>query len=177
MTLMLLVCVLAAEPAPAGEAPAAAAQAEKVDKAVETGAAPATAAPPVIPPADVPDDVVRADESIGFTLLRTLIVLGMVVMMAYVSLNWGLRRFLGIKPPTGGGGVVAVLERVSLDQRHALFVVKAAGEYLLVGGSEGSLSLISKLDTAEVEKLRAQAPVPLTLSPFLQKLLTRKGTK
>lgn len=134
--------------------------------------------PPAIPPADVPDDVTRADESIGFTLFRTLIVLGLVVMMAYVSLNWGLRKMLGIKGPAGrGGAVVSVVERVSLGQRHSLFVVKAAGEYLLVGGTDASLGLISKLDTAEVEKLRAEQPAPLTLSPFLQKLLTRKGTK
>ena len=134
---------------------------------------------PAIPPADVPDDVRNAaDESMGFLLFRTLIVLGMVVMMAYVSLNWGLRKFLGIKPAAGGGGaIVSVVERVALDQRHSMFVVKAAGEYLLVGGADGTLALISKLDTAAVEKVQAEKPAPLQLSPLLQKLLSRKGTK
>ena len=103
---------------------------------------------------------------------------GVVVMSIYVSLNWGLRKMLGIKGPTFGGSVVSVIERVPLDQRRSLFVVKAAGEYLLVGGGDQTVGLISKLDPVEVEKLRAEKPTPgLTLSPFLQKLLARKGTK
>jgi flagellar biogenesis protein FliO len=95
-------------------------------------------------------------------------------MLAYVSLNWGMRRILGIRMPGPGGSLVSVVERIPLDQRRSMFVVKAAGEYLLVGGAEQSLNLISKLDTAEVEKLQAQqrsAQPALTLSPFLQKLL------
>ncbi len=175
MTLLLLASLLAAEPATNTPAP----EAQKVEPAPAPAPAPAPTVVPPIPPADVPDDITKADESVGFMLFRTLVVLGMVVMIAYVSLNWGLRKVLGLKPVSGGGGgsVLEVVERVPLDQRHALFVVKAAGEYLLVGGADSSLGLISKLDTAEVEKLRAVKPQPLQLSPFLQKLLTRKGTK
>lgn len=180
MTLLLLASLLAAEPAPQTPAPDAPADAQKAEAPAPAPApAPTPTVVPPIPPADVPDDITKADESVGFMLFRTLIVLGMVVMIAYVSLNWGLRKVLGLKPVSGGGGgsVLEVIERVPLDQRHALFVVKAAGEYLLVGGADTSLGLISKLDTAEVEKLRAVKPQPLQLSPFLQKLLTRKGTK
>ncbi len=176
MTLLLL-AVLAAEPAAPAPAPPEAEKAEAAPAPAVAPAAPVVAAPtPSIPPADVPDEVLKeTDESMGFLLFRTLIVLGMVVMMAYITLNWGLRRVLGLKAPSMGGNVVTVLERVPLDQRHTLFVVKAASEYLLVGGADGSLGLISKLDTAEVDKLRAEQPPPLTLSPFLQKLLARKG--
>jgi hypothetical protein len=57
-----------------------------------------------------------------------------------------------------------------------LFVVRAAGEYLLLGGGDGGIALVSKLDPAEVERLqREKPPAPLALSPFLQKLLTRRG--
>ncbi|MBL8949397.1 MAG: flagellar biosynthetic protein FliO [Myxococcaceae bacterium] len=172
MTLLLL-AVLAAEPA---------APEVMVPAQVPSLRAPAPATPvssttgPAIPPADVPEEVMReADESMGFLLFRTFVVLGLVVMLAWVSLNWGLRRMLGLKGPSSGGNVVNVIERVPLDQRHTLFVVKAASEYLLVGGADGSLGLISKLDTAEVDRLRAEQPAPLTLSPLLQKLLARKG--
>ncbi|MBK7860057.1 MAG: flagellar biosynthetic protein FliO [Archangiaceae bacterium] len=176
MTWLLLASLLSAEPAPPAAAAAANGEPAKVEK-IDPAPAAAPAVIPPIPPADVPEDLTRADESLGFTLFRTLVVLGLVVMLAWVSLNWGLRKLLGIKAPVLGGGVVSVVERVSLDQRRSLFVVKAAGEYLLVGGTDASLGLISKLDAAEVEKLRAAVPPPLTLSPFLQKLLTRKGTK
>ena len=178
MTLLLLASLLAAEPAPltAPEAEKAAAPLVVPQPRAAVVVAPTA---PAIPPADVPDEVSRAaDESMGFLLFRTLVVLGLVVMLAYVSLNWGLRKMLGLKGPSGGGGsVLSVIERVPLDQRHALFVVKAAGEYLLVGGGGESLGLIAKLDTAEVDKLRAERPAPLTLSPLLQKLLAKKGSK
>src|SRR5206468_186560 len=105
-------------------------------------------------------------------------VLGIVVMSIYISLNWGLRKMLGIRPASQGGSVISVIERVPLDQRRSLWVVKAANEYLLVGGAEAGLGLIARLDAAEVEKLRAVPPsAGLTLSPFLQKLLLKKGNR
>ena len=117
------------------------------------------------------------DLGYGWILLRTMVVLGLVVGLIYLTLNLGLRRLMGIKGPAGGrASVVTLLERLPLDQKRALFVVRAAGEYLLIGGGDGSLSLISKLDSAEVERLqREKPPSPLALSPFLQKLLTRRG--
>lgn len=118
------------------------------------------------------------DLSLGWVLVRTMLVLGMVVVLAWLTLNVGLRRLLGIKA-VGGPSMVQVLERVPLDQRRSLFVVEAAGEVLLIGGSDNSLSLLSKLDRAEVDRLRAEraAQQPVQLSPLLQKLLGRKGAQ
>lgn len=123
------------------------------------------------PPGLGPDD----DLSVGWTLLRTMLVLGIVVALAWLTLNVGLRRLMGIKPVVGTP-VITVLERVALDQKRALFVVEAAGEVLLIGGGEGSLSLLTKLERAEIDKLqRAREGSGVQLSPFLQKLLGRKG--
>ncbi len=141
-------------------------------------------APAVAPPAR--DDLAspswneaqgNEDFGYGWVLLRTLVVLGIVLAVIYLTLNFGLRRLMGLKGlPSGHASVVTLLERVPLDQKRALFVVKAAGEYLLVGGADGGLSLIAKLDAAEVERLqRERVATPLALSPFLQKLLTRRG--
>nr|WP_274621897.1 flagellar biosynthetic protein FliO [Myxococcus fulvus] len=73
--------------------------------------------------------------------------------------------------------VVSVVERLPLDPKRALFVVKAADEYLLVGGGEAGLQLLSKLDAEAVERIRAQRPQTnvVPLSPFLQKLLSRRS--
>lgn len=139
--------------------------------------APAVAPPVVIPEPDIPrseppfdsDD----DMSVGWTLLRTMSVLGIVIALAWLTLNVGLRKLMGIKPVIGTP-VVSVLERVPLDQKRALFVVEAAGEVLLIGGGEGSLSLITKLERSEIDKLRKAQNAPVQLSPFLQKLLGRK---
>lgn len=117
------------------------------------------------------------DMSLGWTLVRTLLVLGIVVALIYLSLNFGLRRLMGLRGPAGGGvSLVTLLERLPLDQKRALFVVKAAGDYLLIGGGEQELSLIAKLDPEEVERVVRERPSPtVTSSPFLQKLLAKRG--
>jgi flagellar protein FliO/FliZ len=127
-------------------------------------------AEPEIPKSE-PPELAAEEFSVGWTLLRTMIVLAMVVALAYLTLNIGLRKLLGIKAPVGTS-VVTVLERVALDQKRSLFVVEAAGEVLLLGGAESALSLITKLDRTEVERLKTVPPAsPVQLSPFLKKLL------
>ncbi|MGQ0505338.1 MAG: FliO/MopB family protein [Myxococcaceae bacterium] len=118
----------------------------------------------------------EAESGMGAMLFRTFLVLGIVVLAIYLTLNFGLRRMMGLKAPAGkGAGLITVLERVALDQRRALFVIKAANEYLLVGGGEAHLNLICKLSTEEVDQLRAQPVSPQVMSPFLEKLLSRKN--
>jgi flagellar protein FliO/FliZ len=139
--------------------------------------APIVAQPAVIPEPEIPksEPPFDSDEemSVGWTLLRTMAALAIVVALAWLLLNVGLRRLMGIKPVMGMP-VVSVIERVPLDQKRALFVVEAAGEVLLIGGGEGSLSLLAKLDRSEIDKLRKVQNAPVQLSPFLQKLLGRK---
>ena len=134
---------------------------------------PGRLAEPEIPRSE-PPELAAEEFSLGWTLLRTMIVLAMVVALAYLTLNVGLRRLLGIRAPIGTS-VVTVLERVTLDQKRSLFVVEAGGEVLLIGGGDSALTLITKLDRTEVDKLRSAAPSsPVQLSPFLRKLLGRK---
>ena len=57
-------------------------------------------------------------------------VLGIVVALAYLTLNVGLRKLLGIRTTGGARGLVEVLERVPLDQKRVLFVVRAGDELL-----------------------------------------------
>ncbi|MBL0693285.1 flagellar biosynthetic protein FliO [Comamonas sp. JC664] len=117
-------------------------------------------------------------ENLGWALVRTLLVLGVVVASIYLTLNVGLRKLMGLQGAAmGRQPLVSVVERLPLDQRRSLFVVKAADEYLLVGGGEGGLQLLSKLDVEAVERIRAQRPQTnaVSLSPFLQKLLSRRS--
>ena len=129
-------------------------------------------AEPEIPRSEPPELAVE-DFSLGWTLIRTMIVLAVVVALAYLTLNIGLRRLLGIRAPLGTS-VVTVLERVTLDQKRSLFVVEAGGEVLLIGGGDSGLSLISRLDRTVVDKARVATSAPVQLSPFLRKLLGRK---
>jgi flagellar protein FliO/FliZ len=113
----------------------------------------------------------------GALLLRTLLVLGIVVALIYLVLNVGLRRLIGLG--AGGasrGGMVKVLERVPLEPRRSLYVVESAGEFFLIGAAEGGLTFLSKLDAAEVQRLKTErADRPGGLTPFLERLKARQG--
>jgi flagellar biogenesis protein FliO len=119
-------------------------------------------------------------ESIGWSLVRTVLLLLAVLASIYLTLNVGLRRLMGLQGiAVGRKSLVSVVERVPLDQRRTLLVLKAADEYLLVGSSgEGGLQLLSKLDTQAVERIQAERAQPpsnvVPMSPFLQKLLSRR---
>ncbi len=185
--LLLCASLLLALPVGAAEAPAAA-PATPASAQAPAAQAPAAESPSAIdapgplfpmeglePAADgrVPEE----PESLGWMLMRTLLLFGLVVLSIYLTLNVGLRRLMGLQGvPMGRPSVVSVVERVALDQRRTLFVLKAADEYLLVGGGESGLQLLSKLDTASVERIRTERPpAPVVpLSPFLQKLLARR---
>jgi flagellar biogenesis protein FliO len=167
----------ASEPQPS-TAPAAApaAVAAPAPAAVEAPK-PVTPAPDIeLPRSELPDALKDdAGESMTWALFRTFVVLGLVIMIVWLSLNFGLRRLVGLKGPLGGASVVTVLERIPLDQKRALFVVKAAGEYLLLGSGEGNLGLVAKLDAAEVEKLMQRTEGGPALSPLLARLLSKKN--
>lgn len=124
---------------------------------------------------DKKDEAAPEAEGLGVQLIKTLFMLAVVVGLIYLVLNVGLRKMMGLKgaPLGGAGGVVSVIERIPLEQRRTMFVVKAAGEYLLVGTSEGGMATLAKLDTAEVERIqRERGSAPAQLSPFFQKLLS-----
>jgi flagellar biogenesis protein FliO len=106
-----------------------------------------------------------------------LLSLGAIVALIYLALNVGLRRLMAARGlPFARSGLVKVVERVMLDPKRALFVVHAAGDYLLLGGGDEGLSLIARLDSGEVERLLRQPnPSPARSSAFLQKLLSRRG--
>ncbi|MFY0569534.1 FliO/MopB family protein [Archangium lansingense] len=186
----LLVAPLARAEAPASSAPLASADARA--SSTEPPKSPAPAAQAATPaqaavqqpsasdelgaPA-LPPGMEEEPESLGWMLTRTLLLFGAVVASIYLTLNVGLRKLMGLQGvPAGRPSVVSVLERVPLDQRRTLFVLKAADEYLLVGGGESGLQLLSKLDTAAVERIRSERPPSnvISLSPFLQKLLARR---
>jgi flagellar biogenesis protein FliO len=176
---LLLAPPVASAEAPAPAAPAA--EAKAAAPAATPAAAPVVTAPPgsnLPDPFATPQEPAEEPESMGWTLVRTVALLLAVLASIYLTLNVGLRKLMGLQGVAAGRqSLVSVVERVALDQRKTLFVLKAADEYLLVGSGEQGLQLLSKLDTQAVERIRSERP-PATnvipLSPFLQKLLSRR---
>lgn len=113
----------------------------------------------------------------GWLLVQTLIMLGGVVALAYLVLNVGLRKLLGLaKVPGGVPAVLKVLEKMPLEPKKSLVLVKAGEAYLLLGLSDQAVSLVARLEKDEVERMQSVSTAgPSQPSPFLTKLLSRRG--
>lgn len=127
------------------------------------------------PFAATPPDPAPEPESMVGTLFRTFLVLGVIVGLIYITLNFGLRKMMGVRGVSlGKASLVKVVERIPLDPKRTLFVIEAAGEYLLVGGADTNLNLIAKLPPEEVARVIAERKVATARPhPFLQRLLSR----
>ena len=69
----------------------------------------------------------------GAVLLEALISLGAVCLLAWVLLRWASRLRIH-----GRGGTLQVLERVPLDARRSLVLVRVGESVLLLGLGEGA---------------------------------------
>jgi flagellar biosynthetic protein FliO len=90
----------------------------------------------------VPDGT-EPPPSFGWEALQMLLALGLVCVLAWVALNWGMRRLMRMTP---GKGMVKVHERTAIEPRKALYVVEVAEQFYLVGAAESGMNLIATLD-------------------------------
>ncbi len=102
-----------------------------------------------------PRDAGEQPEGMGLLLVKMVLGLGVTLGAIYLSLAYVARRLQQL--PGSRGTVVKVVERLPLEPRRTLFVIEAAGEYLLVGAGEGPMSLIAKLDAEKARAMMAQA--------------------
>ncbi len=89
----------------------------------------------------------------GALMLTSLVVLVLVCVVAWVALRLVARWLEGRRM----GGGVSVVARVPLEPRRALYVVEAGGRRLLIGSSEGGVSLVTELDAVEAPAVDASA--------------------
>lgn len=127
--------------------------------------------------------VERPLPSFASQLIQMVFMLGAVVAFAYLVLGKLLPRFFGMSEagrramlaaPTRG--VVEVIDRLPLDPRRALLVVRVGGDYFLVGLAGENMSLLSRLDDSELN-LPAEKPLEPKLATRFQRLLERRHEK
>jgi flagellar biogenesis protein FliO len=93
-------------------------------------------------------------------LIKMVLMLGAVCVLAYLLLGKLLPRAMSLTT-TGrramlaapSRGVVEVVDRLALDQRRALLVVRVGQELFLVGLADQGISLLSRLDPESVGAL------------------------
>lgn len=102
----------------------------------------------------------------GEMLVGSLLVLGVVCLVAWIVVRVGTRGFWRPR----GAGVLDVVARVPLEPRRSLYVVEVAGKTLLVGTSEMGLSVLSELDAERVRSDLAR-PSPRSFAEALRSVL------
>lgn len=106
-------------------------------------------------------------------MLTSLVVLVLVCVAAWVALRLVARWLEGRR--VGGG--VSVVARVPLEPRRALYVVEAGGRRLLIGSSEGGVSLVTELPPESAEEAGVEvavAPRPRGFAELVAMAINRR---
>jgi flagellar protein FliO/FliZ len=81
-------------------------------------------------------------------------------LLVVVALMWGMaklaRRPLGIRR---GGGLIEVLGRQQLSRGASVAVVRVADKAMVLGVTDGQVSLIAETDLTAIEEYQPETPV------------------
>lgn len=152
MSLPAALCLAAAEAA--GTPPAGGYLSDELGK-LDTGAA----AAPVSAPSLLPTLL-----NVAFSLA---FVLGLVLLAYWLLLKWRDRQGLVSGPKAG---LIKVLERHYIDQRHSVAVVEVGEEILTLGLADEITLLVRTTDPETVERMRQLAPLPASVMGFKEQL-------
>lgn len=98
--------------------------------------------------------------AIGWWLAKTVLVLGAVCLLVYLTLRLLQRRLGG----ASGARRLEVVERLPLDARRSVYVVRAGSKVLLVGSGERDVQLLAELDPDEWPR-QAPGRAPVVVPP------------
>lgn len=89
------------------------------------------------------------------SLARVGVALIAVCLLAAAVL--GLLRRRGIGTQARGRSSLRVVSRLALEPGRTLYVVEAAGRFLLVGVGEGPMAVLAELSAEEAKRIEADA--------------------
>jgi flagellar biosynthetic protein FliO len=95
------------------------------------------------------EDPLQGVDGFGWMLLKTGIILTAVCVLAYLVIRFWLRRF--VTPTTSGAGAsrLRLVQRLSIEPRRSVQVVRAGTRVLLIGVTENEIRLLCELDAEE----------------------------
>jgi flagellar protein FliO/FliZ len=109
--------------------------------------------------------MVRAVSPTAQYLVETTVTLVAVVAVSVVVLYAARRLGVGTSPTDGP---LALVARLPLDQRRAIYLIRAGKQLLVVGGGEGGLVKLGDLPADAVPAVEsAKAPKPASFREIL----------
>jgi flagellar biogenesis protein FliO len=91
--------------------------------------------------------------------VKFVLVLGALLCLTYVLAQLVSRR-LSLLRGRSGGGVLAIVDRMNLEPRRTVYVVRAGSQYLAVASSEHGVHLLTRLEPAGIPEPATQAASP-----------------
>jgi len=85
----------------------------------------------------------------GMMLIKMIVALGLVCLLAYAILRWGVGRLAGARL---GGEQMRVLGRLAIAPKRTILVVQVGPKFLVLGSSETEISLLSELSAENAQK-------------------------
>jgi flagellar biosynthetic protein FliO len=106
---------------------------------------------------------------LGGSLALSLVSLGVVCLLAYLSMRWLSRRGVG-----HAKGPVRVVARCPLEPRRAVYLLEAGGRCFLVGVGDGPMSMLAEIDPATVKNDIPDTARGMRFSDVLARIRTRE---
>jgi flagellar biogenesis protein FliO len=102
---------------------------------------------------------------------KLIVVLGLILVLVFVGLRYGLPRMSGMRQFSSGP--IRVVARYPLEPRKTLYIVRTGGGYYLVGTSESGVHFLTALDSGSVEAALLDEPATDTDFGGLMKAFRR----
>ncbi len=100
-----------------------------------------------------------------FAFLRSLVSLVFILALVYLSI-YGLKMFMSKKPGFTFSSGIKVLESTFLSQNKSLHLVEVGGEMLLLGVTDGGMSVLKEIkDPMSINMLRSKMGAAPKKSP------------
>jgi len=96
-----------------------------------------------------PSREIGAISSSGMEYLKLLLVLGFILVLAFVALRLGLPRLAGARPLAPG--VIDVAARYPLEPKKNLYVIRVGEDYFLVGTTELAMHYLTTLESSRIK--------------------------
>ena len=106
----------------------------------------------------------------GMYLVQTTLALLAVSALAVLSLRLLRRR------SATSSRALRVVAQLTLEPRRSIYVVEAAGRFLLVGVGEGPMSLLAELDAAKVAELDRPGVASPGIVDLVRRILGKSGS-
>lgn len=114
------------------------------------------ASAPTPAPAEAVSQTPAVTSDYGSMLLKMIISVGLVCLLAYAILRWGLGRMVNTRE---GSEQMEVLGRLAVGPDRSIMVVRVGPRFLVIGNTETELSLLRELSEEDARDfLVAQLP-------------------